>query len=219
MRAAQDNDVNLIRTSDGATLTAEVRSPPQPAGIVILIHGSGSSRSSPRNRAVARHLEDRGFATVRVDLLTALELDAHNRASDIDLLTQRLVDVTNWVGDRPELAGLEVGYFAASTGAAAALRAAESLGPVIGAVVSRGGRPDLAGAALRRVESPTLLIVGADDDQLVVERNKQAMAQLAGLHELVLLPGAGHVIAEPVPLKQVEHLAAEWFTRCMAATY
>jgi predicted phosphoribosyltransferase/pimeloyl-ACP methyl ester carboxylesterase len=202
----------LIRTSDGARLEATFRSPSAPAGLVIFVHGSGSSRRSPRNVAVAHYLERRGFATLLFDLLTAAEARNRSNVFDIDLLTRRLVDVTSWAHRQPGLAQLPLAYFGASTGAAAALRAAAALGERIRAVVSRGGRPDLAGHALTQVVSPTLLIVGGDDWN-VLELNDEAATLLAGPHELAVVPHAGHLFEEPGALEEVARLAGDWLDR------
>ncbi len=201
--------VTTIRTSDAAALDADFRSPRAPKGIVVFVHGSGSSRLSPRNVAVARYLERRGFATLLFDLLTTDEARDRGNVFDIDLLSRRLVDVTRWVRRQPGLARLPLAYFGASTGAAAALRAAAALGPVVTAVVSRGGRPDLAGDALAQVAAPTLLIVGGDDWN-VLELNDEAAALLAGPHELAVVQGAGHLFEEPGTLEQVARLAGDW---------
>lgn len=204
-----------IRASDGAVLEATLRSPPAPNGLVVFVHGSGSSRRSPRNVAVARYLEERGFATLLFDLLTAVEARDRHNVFDIDLLTRRLVDVTRWTRRQPGLAELPLAYFGASTGAAAALRAAAMLGDLIGAVVSRGGRPDLAGHALTEVTSPTLLIVGGDDWN-VLDLNDEAASLLPGPHELTVVPGAGHLFEEPGTLEQVARLAGDWIERNLA---
>ena len=205
-----------IRTSDGVALDADFRSPRDPRGIVVFVHGSGSSRRSPRNVAVARYLEQHGFATLLFDLLTLDEARDRGNVFDIDLLSRRLVDVTRWVRRQPGLAKLPLAYFGASTGAAAALRAAAALGPVVGAVVSRGGRPDLAGGALTQVRAPTLLIVGGDDSN-VLELNDEAATLLAGRHELAVVPGAGHLFEEPGALEQVARLAGDWLERNLTA--
>lgn len=185
-------------------------------GIVIFAHGSGSSRFSPRNRAVARALNRAGLATLLIDLLTAGEEaeDAYNAALrfDIPLLAGRLQGAAEWVAQQPETAGLRIGYFGASTGAAAALVAAADKPERIAAVVSRGGRPDLAGEALARVRAPTLLIVGSLDTQ-VIRLNRVARAYLHTACELELVPGATHLFEEPGTLEQVSELACRWFRR------
>lgn len=185
-------------------------------GVVLFAHGSGSSRFSPRNRAVAGTLNDAGIATLLVDLLTPEEevidrMTAHLRF-DIDLLAQRLSDATDWLVDAPETRTLRIGYFGASTGAAAALMAAVERPDAVGAIVSRGGRPDLAGPALPHVEAPTLLIVGGHDVP-VIEMNRSALAELRCEKHLEIVPGATHLFEEPGTLEQVAHLACDWFKR------
>ncbi len=200
--------------SGSATLAGDLVTPAGAAGIVVFAHGSGSSRLSPRNRAVASRLNEAGFATLLMDLLTADEeyeerFTRHLRF-DIPLLATRLVDATRFVGSRPETVDLPVGYFGASTGAAAALVAAAELGEAIRAVVSRGGRPDLAGDALPLVTAPTLLIVGGADT-LVLDLNRQAMEMMRTEVQLEIVPGATHLFSEPGALEQVADLAAGWF--------
>jgi putative phosphoribosyl transferase len=178
--------------------------------LVVFAHGSGSSRHSPRNRFVADVLNAAGLATLLFDLLTTREeLDRAN-VFDIDLLGQRLVDVTRWVRDQPGVADLPVGYFGASTGAAAALAAAAQPGAEIAAVVSRGGRPDLAGPLLGSVTAPTLLIVGSRDD-VVLELNRRALAQLRCVSRLIVVPGATHLFEEPGTLEAAAMAARDWF--------
>lgn len=189
--------------------------PANATGIVLFAHGSGSSRHSSRNQAVARYLVHRGMGTFLLDLLTPEEeqvdeVTRHLRF-DIPLLSRRLVDATRWLKDQPEYKNLPVGYFGASTGAAAALVAASELPEEVGAVVSRGGRPDLAGMALTRVTSPTLLIVGGNDE-IVEDLNREALERLCCRKEIVIIPGATHLFDEPGTLEQVSVLAAEWFT-------
>lgn len=186
-------------------------------GIVLFAHGSGSSRHSPRNNFVARVLRDGGVGTLLMDLLTREEDATYETRFDIDLLTVRLEAATRWLAALPETKNLTLGYFGASTGAAAALRAAAALGPSIGAVVSRGGRPDLAWEALRQVMAPTLLIVG-ELDYPVVELNQRAYQQLKVEKQLVLVPGATHLFEEPGTLEEVARLASEWFQRHLGAT-
>jgi pimeloyl-ACP methyl ester carboxylesterase len=191
-------------------------------GIVVFAHGSGSSRHSPRNRFVAQELREAGLATLLFDLLTAEEeeedaLNAHLRF-DIELLAERLVGATDWLSQNLDTRNLRVSYFGASTGAAAALVAAARRPDRVGAIVSRGGRPDLAGPALRQVQAPTLLIVGGDDFS-VIELNRQAMQELAAKEQqLVLIPGATHLFEEPGALEEVARLANAWFTRYLHAT-
>lgn len=186
------------------------------AGLVVFAHGSGSSRLSPRNQAVAEVLHEAGLATLLFDLLT-LEEEQADRVSahlrfDIPLLAGRLIDVTDWLRARPETAGLRVGYFGASTGAAAALVAAAERPEAIWAVVSRGGRPDLAADALPRVAAPTLLIVGGDD-HAVIEMNREAMRAMRAPVRLEIVAGATHLFEEPGALERVARLAAAWFTQ------
>jgi dienelactone hydrolase len=182
-------------------------------GIVLFAHGSGSSRHSPRNRYVADVLQEGGFATLLFDLLTAAEDRDYATRFDIPLLTSRLLAGTAWVDRQPTAAGLPLGYFGASTGAAAALAAAAEAGSRVGAVVSRGGRPDLAGgAALARVTAPTLLIVGGEDT-VVIGLNRDAFARLACEKTLTIVPGATHLFEEPGTLEQVATHAARWFGR------
>ncbi len=180
--------------------------------VVVFAHGSGSSRFSPRNRAVADALNTHGFATLLFDLLT--EDEEANRANvfDIPLLASRLTDVIRWRDRDAWARSVPIGLFGASTGAAAALVAAANSGERVGAVVSRGGRPDLAGAALARVQAPTLLIVGGADYG-VIELNEQALAQLCGPKALEIVPGASHLFPEPGALEAVIEHAARWFTR------
>jgi putative phosphoribosyl transferase len=186
-------------------------------GIVVFAHGSGSSRHSPRNRSVARALNGVGLATLLLDLLTVEEeLDRAN-VFDIELLASRLVSTTMWLHRQPEARDLWVGYFGASTGAAAALMAAAELGAGIRAIVSRGGRPDLAAPKLADVTSPTLLIVGGND-RMVLELNRQARAMLRCPTELEIVQGATHLFEEPGTLERVARLAAGWFTRHLIRT-
>jgi len=200
-------------------LAGDLVVPSDAPGIVVFAHGSGSSRLSPRNQAVAARLRQAGFATLLMDLLTADEeyeerFTRHLRF-DIPLLAGRLVDATRFVADLDTTRGLPIGYFGASTGAAAALVAAAELGDEIRAVVSRGGRPDLAGDALPLVTAPTLLIVGGADT-MVLELNRQAMASMRTQVELEIVPGATHLFSEPGALEQVADLAAGWFGKYLA---
>jgi pimeloyl-ACP methyl ester carboxylesterase len=186
-------------------------------GIVLFAHGSGSSRHSPRNVFVARVLHRAGLGTLLFDLLTAEEerVDAYTREHrfDIALLGERLVHATRYVTTQDALRDARIGYFGASTGSAAALLAAAELGPRIGAIVSRGGRPDLAGPqALAGVTAPTLLIVGGNDP-VVLDLNRQAQALMRATCELVVVPGASHLFEEPGTLEEVARLAADWFVR------
>jgi putative phosphoribosyl transferase len=202
-----------IRATD-ATLSGEVWLPPDAPGIVLFAHGSGSSRLSPRNRYVAEQIVHGGMGTLLFDLLTAAEerrdrLDGSLRF-DIGLLTERLVGATRWLERQDWARPLTRGYFGASTGAAAALAA--SVECEVNAVVSRGGRPDLAGAALPRVTAPTLLIVGSHDP-VVIDLNQRALAELTCEARLEIVPGATHLFEEPGTLQQAAALATEWFGR------
>ncbi len=194
----------------------DLRVPLVARGLVIFAHGSGSSRFSARNRQVAEFLDRQGFATLLLDLLTSQEeaIDARTREYrfDIERLGPRVSAAADWAGHQAGLRDLPVGCFGASTGAAAALIAAAERPQRIRAVVSRGGRPDLAGDALARVKAPTLLIVGGDDEP-VIELNRDAMRQMRAHVELAIVPGATHLFEEPGTLEQVERLAADWFTR------
>jgi putative phosphoribosyl transferase len=206
--------------SGDARLCGDLVLPAQFRGIVLFAHGSGSGRHSARNRQVARSLQQAGIATLLFDLLTVEEeqVDVRTREHrfDIALLTRRMQDATEWVAAQPELKRAFVGYFGASTGSAAALIAAARLGGRIAAVVSRGGRPDLAGpAALEAVTAPTLLIVGGADHG-VIELNEQACRRLHCDKRLDIIPGATHLFEERGTLEQVEHLAASWFAQHMA---
>jgi putative phosphoribosyl transferase len=199
-----------------AVLEGEVHVADEVRGIVLFAHGSGSGRHSSRNQFVARSLQEMGLATLLFDLLTreeeALDVASHHLRFDIALLAERLVDATRWVTSRPETRELSIGYFGASTGGGAALVAAAELGNEVGAVVSRGGRPDLAADALTRVKSPTLLIVGGLDEP-VIKLNKEALALLRCEKALQIVPGATHLFEEPGTLEEVARLAGEWFGR------
>ena len=198
------------------TLEGNLSIPDRARAVILFAHGSGSSRHSPRNRFVARVLNDAGLATLVTDLLTAdeEEVDEVTRhlRFDITLLAQRLVAITDWLAVQPEAQEMRIGYFGASTGAAAALVAAAERPAVVGAIVSRGGRPDLAGPALPRVRAPTLLIVGGSDFP-VLELNRQALRELRVEAELSIVPGATHLFEEPGALEEVARLSAQWFTR------
>jgi putative phosphoribosyl transferase len=214
-KGKSSNEVKIQINS--VTLEGNLTIPEGAKGIVVFAHGSGSSRFSSRNRYVAQELQKEGLGTLLFDLLTAEEeridmITAHLRF-DIDLLANRLVSVTNWLFSNPETKNLNIGYFGASTGAAAALIAAKEHANVIKAVVSRGGRPDLAEKALPNVKAPTLLIVGGEDYQ-VIEMNKWALDRLkVEQKELKIVPGATHLFEEPGTLEQVANLAGEWFKK------
>ncbi|MGB7946390.1 MAG: dienelactone hydrolase family protein [Candidatus Binatia bacterium] len=197
---------------NGVKLEGSVVIPAKSSSVVVFAHGSGSSRHSPRNNFVAQSLQSTGIGTLLLDLLTRQEDALYETRFDIDLLTWRLERVTQWLMEQPQSRSLAIGYFGASTGAAAALNAAATLGTAIGAVVSRGGRPDLAISALPQVQSPTLLIVGGLDD-VVIDLNKQAFEQLNVEKHLAVIPGATHLFEEPGALEEVARLAAQWFQR------
>ncbi|MCY9783033.1 dienelactone hydrolase family protein [Nocardiopsis sp. EMB25] len=204
----------------GVSLNGSLVIPADPVGVVVFAHGSGSSRHSPRNRMVASVLQKAGFATLLFDLLTADEeridrVTAEQRF-DIDLLTGRLSGAVSWLGGREDTRELPVGLFGASTGAAAALRSAADQPTPVGSVVSRGGRPDLAGAALSRVRAPVLLIVGGADHQ-VLALNEDAARRLGGPHEVHVVPHATHLFEEPGALDRVADAAADWFARTLRA--
>lgn len=200
----------------GGQIGADLHVPERATGLVIFAHGSGSSRFSSRNRAVAEFLEGRGFATLLLDLLTSQEesVDIYTRQYrfDIDLLGRRVTFATDWAQKREDLHRFPIGYFGASTGAAAALIGAAEHPDVARAVVSRGGRPDLAEGALALVQAPTLLIVGGDDEP-VIEMNRDAMRQMKAPVKLEIVPGATHLFEEPGTLEQVMELAADWFRK------
>lgn len=197
---------------DGGALQGMLERPAGATGVVIFAHGAGSSRFSPRNRFVAGELRAAGVGTLLFDLLTEEEAADRANVFDIELLADRLVRATERVRSEREGKGQPVGYFGASTGAAAALVAAARLGDVVAAIVSRGGRPDLAGPALREVTAPTLLIVGGADE-VVLELNREAYEELTAEKELVVVPGATHLFEEPGALERVAQLAADWFVR------
>jgi putative phosphoribosyl transferase len=180
--------------------------------IVAFAHGSGSGRLSPRNQFVARSLEEAGMATLLLDLLTEDEARDREKVFDIELLAERLLGAAEWLSRQPQTGALSLGYFGASTGAGAALMAAAKKPTGVGAIVSRGGRPDLAMDHLSLVNSPTLLIVGGNDD-VVIELNEQAMGGLRCPKELVIVPGATHLFEEPGALEEVARLAKNWFVR------
>src|SRR5438105_4621813 len=213
---AQAKDVQ-IRSGD-VQLGGELSIPGGAQGVVLFAHGSGSSRHSPRNQFVASTIRDAGVGTLLFDLLTreeeAVDMHTAHLRFDIGLLATRLIDATDWI--KGELDYLNVGYFGSSTGGGAALVAAAELGETIGAVVSRGGRPDLAGAALPQVKSPTLLIVGGLDYS-VIKMNQEAYEQMSCEKELKIVRGATHLFEEPGTLEEVARLAAGWFRRHLGA--
>lgn len=194
--------------------------PEQARGVVLFAHGSGSSRHSPRNQFVAHVLHKAALATLLIDLLTAQE-DQEDRYTghlrfDIDLLSERVCGTTDWLARQPTTGRLKIGYFGASTGAAAALTAAAAHPLSVGAVVSRGGRPDLAGSSLTHVQAPTLLIVGSRDTE-VITLNEMAYSVLKGTKQLEIIAGATHLFEEPGTLEQVAQLASQWFVRYLAS--
>ncbi len=211
MKIAGDVLEKLVHIkADSVTLEGALGIPKDARGMVLFAHGSGSSRHSPRNNYVARMLRAGSLGTLLVDLLTEEEDRVYQTRFDIDLLTRRLLAATDWIKQQPQTRDLHIGYFGASTGAAAALKAVAALGPEIDAVVSRGGRPDLAEPDLDRVQAPILLIVGGNDD-IVIELNKRAFERLKGRKELVIVPGATHLFEEPGKLEAVASLASLWF--------
>ncbi|MBE9166565.1 dienelactone hydrolase family protein [Pleurocapsales cyanobacterium LEGE 06147] len=213
-----DGEVSFA--ADSVKLKGNLEVPEEARGVVLFAHGSGSSRFSPRNRYVAGVLQQSRLATLLVDLLTPLEETIDQRTMhlrfDIGLLAPRLIDATKWLRQHPATRNLKIGYFGASTGSAVALLAAAECPDAVSAVVSRGGRPDLAGSALSRVKAPTLLIVG-EKDIPVIELNRQALAQLRTQKQLEIIPEATHLFEEPGTLKQVAQLASKWFNRYLFA--
>lgn len=213
--AASDHVRQVSILSGTARLEGELVMPGGAHGVVLFAHGSGSSRLSPRNTRVARILNQAGIATLLFDLLTSEEDRDYETRFDIGLLTSRLLAATEWAEGDPACGALKIGYFGASTGAAAALQAAAAH-PAMAAVVSRGGRPDLAGApALQQVRAPTLLLVGGLDD-VVIELNERAFSHLACVKHLVIVPGASHLFEEPGTLDEVATHATQWFHRWLA---
>jgi putative phosphoribosyl transferase len=205
---------------EGVSLDGDLALPEGATGLVVFAHGSGSSRLSPRNRMVAAALQDAGLGTLLFDLLTAEEEAVDLRTTrlrfDIPMLARRLVAVSDWLAEQRETAGPLVGYFGASTGAGAALIAAAERPERVRAVVSRGGRPDLAADALPRVQAPTLLIVGGED-HVVIEMNRDALARMSAPASLEVVPGATHLFEEPGALDRVAALAREWFREHLSA--
>lgn len=215
-------DTTSVRISVDASinLAGDLTVPPGAHGLVLFAHGSGSSRHSSRNKLVATELNRAGLATLLFDLLTEKEEyeERHTRhlRFDINMLADRLAAATDWAAREPRVRALPIGYFGASTGGGAALVAAAARPEQVGAVVSRGGRPDLAGDALPHVQAPTLLIVGGADEQ-VIELNEQALAQLRSVKRLEIVPGATHLFEEPGTLERVAELARDWFDRHLSA--
>src|SRR5829696_3444099 len=216
-KGKQWSEERPVRIPVGAVeLEGNLGVPEGAAGVVLFAHGSGSGRHSPRNRYVARVLREAGLATLLIDLLTREEEEVDLRTGylrfDIGLLADRLADATGWLIENPDARDLRIGYFGASTGAGAALVAAAERPDEVGAIVSRGGRPDLAGEALPLVKAPTLLIVGGNDVP-VIGMNEEAMERLRMEKELEIVPGATHLFEEPGALEEVARLAADWFMR------
>jgi dienelactone hydrolase len=203
-----------------AVLSGNLTIPPKATALVLFAHGSGSSRHSPRNQFVARTLNDAGLATLLFDLLTQEEeaIDMHTREHrfNIGLLAERLVQATRWAKQQKQTRDLPIGYFGSSTGGGAALVAAGEIPQEVDAVVSRGGRPDLAGQALPKVQAPTLLIVGGNDD-IVIELNEMARDQMRCEVKLEIVPGATHLFEEPGALEKVAKLASDWFNAHLGA--
>jgi putative phosphoribosyl transferase len=204
-----------------AVLSGSLTIPENAVGLVLFAHGSGSSRHSPRNQFVARTLNNGGLATLLFDLLTPEEEAADVRTREhrfnIGLLAERLVHATRWAKQQEQTRNLRIGYFGSSTGAAAALVATAEISDDVGAVVSRGGRPDLAGDALPKVKAPTLLIVGGNDD-IVIELNEMARDQMRCEVKLEIVPGATHLFEEPGALEKVAKLASDWFVSHMGSS-
>ncbi|MDQ3861857.1 MAG: dienelactone hydrolase family protein [Actinomycetota bacterium] len=206
-----------VRVSAGpVTLEGSLGIPNSAGGVVLFAHGSGSGRHSPRNRYVARVLREANLATLLIDLLTEDEEEVDLRTTrlrfDIGLLARRLLGATDWLVQNPDTEQLRIGYFGASTGAGAALVAAAERPDEVGAIVSRGGRPDLAGDALPLVKAPTLLIVGGNDEP-VIGMNEEALARMRAVKRLQIVPGASHLFEEPGALEEVARLATVWFAR------
>lgn len=201
--------------TDGVELEGALGGVEKASGIVLFAHGSGSSRLSPRNNFVASVLRDAGLATLLIDLLTREEDRDYDRRFDIGLLSERLSAATRWLSSDRRTRDMRIGYFGASTGAAAALQASVEAGSAVGAIVSRGGRPDLADRYLPGVVAPTLLIVGGLDD-VVIELNRKAYAMMKCVKEMVIVPGATHLFEEPGTLEKVSSLAAGWFKKHLA---
>lgn len=217
----QNGEYRLTEIPVGSvTLEGDLGIPVDATGLVLFAHGSGSSRYSPRNKLVAEALREGGLATLLIDLLTSeeekIDLRTRHLRFDIGLLADRLIGATDWLQEYPGTQNLKIGYFGSSTGAAAALVAAAKRPDVIHAVVSRGGRPDLAESALVKVKAPTLLIVGGNDFQ-VIELNREALAKLHTEKKLEIVPGATHLFEEPGTLEKVAQLASQWFQRHLSS--
>jgi dienelactone hydrolase len=212
-----DNDPTFVDIQCGSIrLEGNLLVPDNSVGIVLFVHGSGSSRKSPRNRFVAEILNQKGIATLLFDLLTRKEEEIDTETGhlrfDIPLLAQRLINTTNWLLKNIDVTDMNLGYFGASTGTAAALVAASAMPDKVKAVVSRGGRPDLAGSSMNAVKCPTLLLVGGYDE-VVIDLNKEAMTQLESEKKLIIIPEATHLFEEPGKLELVAHYACNWFLK------
>jgi len=220
MNRRQAHDPGVHVPTGGVTLEGELNMPAGAQGIILFAHGSGSSRHSPRNRFVAEQLRAGGLGTLLLDLLTiqeeALDLQTAELRFNVELLAERLIGATDWLAQQPLAQGSRFGYFGASTGAGAALLAAAERQDIVAAVVSRGGRPDLAERVLARVRTPTLLIVGGNDFP-IISANREALARLGGERSLEVVPAATHLFEETGALEQVARLASGWFTRYLGA--
>lgn len=210
-------ELNVSIPVEGATLEGILRLPPDASLLVVFVHGSGSSRLSPRNAFVAEHLAQAGIGTLLFDLLTEAEDETYATRFDIALLVERLTQTLSWLRAQQNTAHVQFGLFGASTGAAAALIVAAKRSTDISAVVSRGGRTDLAGDSLSRVTVPTRLIVGGSDDE-VLALNRDSYRELAGIKELSVIPGATHLFEEPGAMEQVSQLTIDWFARYSSNT-
>ncbi len=208
--ADESQDTLVHIEVDTVVLEGKLTIPPKAVGIAVFAHGSGSSRYSPRNKSVAEFLQKEGVGTLLFDLLTSEEETNYETRFNIDLLTERLKAATLWLRKQSQVMSLPIGYFGSSTGAAAALNAAAALRMEIYAVVSRGGRPDLAWGALTQVSSPVLLIVGSYDER-VIALNKKALERIQAEKKLEIIPGATHLFEEEDALEEVARLAADWF--------
>lgn len=210
LKVLRESESELVIKADGLELRGILGMPAAPSGIIVFAHGSGSGRLSPRNNFVARMLQDAGMATLLADLLEEQEESDRTKVFDIDLLSHRLLVISRWLARTKETRNLKLGYFGASTGAAAALEAASTQEANVAALVSRGGRPDLVIQYLGLITAPTLLIVGGDDEP-VIYLNRQAYEKLPGKKQLVIIPGASHLFEEPGTLERAGELARDWF--------
>jgi dienelactone hydrolase len=220
MKTTFDHETEVAISAGRVELQGTLTVPEHAEGVVLFAHGSGSSRHSPRNRFVASILNESHLATLLMDLLSVQEetIDTYTAELrfDISLLAERLESAIDWLCKQQETHDLEIGCFGSSTGAAAALVAASEKPAVVKAVVSRGGRPDLAGSGLQKVRAPTLMIVGGNDEQ-VIDLNKQAQSQMSAETKLEIIPGATHLFEEPGALEKVAHFAAGWFHNYLAS--